>query len=266
MIKEFSFPKFDEQDLAKEAKNIAFKELDVAKPDLKKLDKELSLINDNSFEVAQEVKDLRGYAQLEKEKFEKRVISEVDIRLNEAAEEMKERGYQEGLEQGKREGMAKAESLYLEKLNKLEETIAQIEQGTQSYIEKNIKNFHRLIKNSVKWILLRELQDEKYVENLLHKLVYELNEKDSLLIKVDEETKNHIELAISKVESEFGKLANCRVEVDAELSYPSIILEGNKGIIDGSLHAQFRSLDNLFASVASEEIDDQEKDSHEPSE
>ena len=46
-----------------------------------------------------------------------------------------------------------------------------------------------------------------------------------------------------------GKLTNVRVEADLDMKENGIMLESENTIIDGSLKAQFESIDKLFLSV-----------------
>ena len=50
-----------------------------------------------------------------------------------------------------------------------------------------------------------------------------------------------------------GPLTNVRVEVAASMSDNGIIIESENGIIDGSIDAQFESLDKLFEKVGVDE-------------
>lgn len=254
MIKEFKFQKFEDIGATDEAaKNFSFKQLQIKKIDEDQLDEELDLISKNSFQISSDVKNHRGYGQIEKEKFEKKVISEIDIRLAELKDQAREEGYQEGLKRGLEESKKNISLEYQEKLSELGGILNGIKEGTDQCVQTYLMDWHRLLKNAVKWITLRETKSSEYIEPLLSKLVQEINERDHLIIKVDEKTSEFIDQAIKDSEKELGKLGNVRVEVDHELSHPSIIVEGQNGIIDGSMEAQFASLDQIFSKLGSHE-------------
>lgn len=250
MIKEFKFQKFE--DVSNDdnvIKEFAFKKLNAADIEQTKLGHELELVEKSSFKVMEEVKNYRGHTAIEKERFEKKVISEVDIRLSEIEKKAQQEGYQVGLEQGREEAKKEFADAYQAKIDELGKILSEIKNQSNEIIQDNLTDWHRLIKNSVKWILLKETKNSDYIESLLGRLIHEINEKDHLLVKIDEETNQYIEKAVAAAESELGKLSNLRIEIDHELKHPSIIVEGQNGIIDGSLEAQFACLDNVFSSL-----------------
>lgn len=254
MIKEYKFQQLEDlQASNNDVRDFDFKKLKIHSVDVNALDEEMELIEKTSFKVSDEVKNHRGHASIEKERFEKKVISEVDIRLNEIEKKAQEEGYQKGLEQGKEEAKIEFSKTYQAKIDELGGVINNLQSQMQEIIQDNLTDWHRLLKNSIKWIVLKETKSPEYIENLLGKLIHEINEKDHLLVKIDEETNQYIEAAIANAETELGKLTNLRVEIDHELQHPSIIIEGQNGIIDGSLESQFASLDSLFSSLGEHE-------------
>lgn len=254
MIEEYKFKQLKNlNDDSSEAKSFAFKKLDSKKLDSDQLNSELRLISEKSFKVFDAVKEHRGYQEIENERLEKRVISQVDIKLAKVTQEAKDKGYQEGLEKGLAEGRAQAQEELNEEMQSIVKALDTIKAKSDEYVARHLQDWHRLIQSAVKWISLKEVRDIDYTEKLLNKLVHELGERDHLLIRVDEKTNENILSAIEKVEKDLGKLANIRIEVEDELSYPSIIVEGQNGIIDGGIDAQFETLDQIFSTLGGHE-------------
>ena len=106
-----------------------------------------------------------------------------------------------------------------------------------------------MVKNLTKWIVLKEVDEKYYLARLLEKLIHEINTKTGLVLHVNEKSFGHMPEIIKIVERKVGVLTNVRVEVDLDLDETGIVLESENTIIDGSLDAQFKSLDKLFTSV-----------------
>ena len=110
-----------------------------------------------------------------------------------------------------------------------------------------------MVQNLTKWIVLKEVDEKYYLSRLLEKLIYEINSKANLVIRVNESSFGHMPEVIKILERKLGVLANIRIEVDPELEGHGIILESENAVVDGSLEAQMKSLDKLFANVGKNE-------------
>ena len=108
---------------------------------------------------------------------------------------------------------------------------------------------YNIIKNLSKWIVLKEVDEKYYLSRLLEKLVHEVNRKNNLVLHVNESAFGYMPEIIKLVERKVGKLQNTRVEVDLDQTENGIVLETENCIIDGSIQAQFKAIDELFRSV-----------------
>ena len=92
--------------------------------------------------------------------------------------------------------------------------------------------------------------DEKYyLSRLLEKLVHEVNQKNNLVLHVNEKAFGYMPEIVKLVERKVGRLANTRVEVDLDQTENGIVLETENCIIDGSLEAQFKSVKAVKSSI-----------------
>lgn len=203
----------------------------------------------SGFKIDHKIKEHRGLKKQEIEDYEKRVSEEVQRRLL----SIKEQAYQEGFDQGKKEGEEKA---YLEAKEELEikisefvEDVEHVKNDVKSIFEKSKNNAYQMVKNLSKWVILKEVDEKYYLARLLEKLIHEINSQLNLTIHVNEESFGYMPEIIKIVERKVGKLTNVRVEVDLDMKENGIKLESENTIIDGSLDAQFASIDRIFSNA-----------------
>tara|TARA_Y100000385_G_C13055398_1_gene621733 strand:- start:636 stop:1448 length:813 start_codon:yes stop_codon:yes gene_type:complete len=203
----------------------------------------------SSFNIDPRIKEHRGLVNQEKQDYENAVAAEVARRL----EDLSKEAYNKGISDGRAEGMKQA---YDEALLKHEENVVKLADMIENLgstrveiLESSKEEGYKLIKNLTKWIVLKEVEDKEYIQRLLEKLILEMNTKSNLLIKVDNNTFGFMPEIIKFIEDKLGALTNVRVEVQEDMSGKGIVLESENGIIDGTLEAQFISIDKLFESV-----------------
>ena len=170
----------------------------------------------SSFKISDVVREHRGIKRQEEEDFEAQVEREVQRRLAQMAEETREEAYQQGLAKGREEAF---------------------EEG-RIQIDSLVDN----LKNEIDGIALQGAE-------LLEKLIYEVNKKSHLVIRVNAEKFQVMPEIIQSIEAKLGTLTNVRVEISPELKYDGLILEAENTIVDGSLEAQFHSIDRIFEQI-----------------
>jgi flagellar assembly protein FliH len=203
----------------------------------------------SSFNIDDRVRQYRGLRAQEEADYEKRVSEEVERRV----ELMKQQSYDDGFKKGQEDGFKQAHE---EAAKKYEEEVQffhdQLEQAVgqlQEIYDENKVEAYTMVKNLTKWVVLKEIDQEGYLERLLEKLILEIKTKKDLVIRVNKSAFEAMPEIIEKVENKVGKLTNVRVEIELDLDNKGIILESENGIIDGSIDAQFASIDKLFESV-----------------
>ncbi len=217
------------------------------------LRQERSFEENTSFRIDDVVRQSRGLSRQEQNDLQTKIEAEVQIRLKKAYEE----AYQEGLKQGQEAGKAEAAAHFEEelqaKLTELKQTISDLQAQCQTQVTNNRQEIYEFVKRFSKWIILKEIDPKVYLDQLLEKLILELNARKNLIIKVGREFSPEMPEIIKAVESRIGTLQNVRVEIVPELKRPGIILESENGLIDGSLEGVFQNIDKIFEQVITHE-------------
>lgn len=202
-----------------------------------------------AFEISPVIKEHRGLNKQAAKDYEERVSAEVHKRI----EALKVEAYEDGLKKGHDEGQAQA---YQEAKEELEakvsdfaEQVENVQLSVADILIKSKEDAFLMVKNLSKWVILKEVDEKYYLVRLLEKLVHEINSKTNLVIHVNEDSFGYMPEIVKVVERKVGKLTNVRVEVDLDMSENGIKLESENNIIDGSLSAQFKSIDKLFHNV-----------------
>lgn len=207
----------------------------------------------NNFKIDSVVRQSRGLNSQEESDIEARIQAEVQKRV----EKIYQDAYQEGLEKGKEEAYAHAhqdfDSASASKIEQLAMAIESLGSHFEEVQQKNRKQIYDFVKKFTKWIVLKEIDEQLYLEKLFEKLLLELNARQNLIIKVDPQHFKEMPEVIKAVESRLGQLKNVRVELASELEHPGIILESENGIIDGSVEGIFQVIDKVFDSVVGHE-------------
>jgi flagellar assembly protein FliH len=204
---------------------------------------------DKLFNILETVKEHRGLKQQAQDDYEKRVQDEVDRILAQEREKAYKEGFDKGMAEGLEEIKVQASDMFTAKI---EEFSAQIEVSKQELDDSLLTQQNKIyetVKNLVKWVCLKEVDNAEYIERVLEKLILEINAKNNLVIRVNKDYFNQMDEILQSVEKKVGKLTNVRVEADLDLHDRGIILESENGIIDGSLVAQFNTLDKMFELV-----------------
>lgn len=201
------------------------------------------------FKIDGVVRDYRGLSRQEQNDIEKRISDEVERRLKAAYQDAYNEGLQLGREEGRDLSLKELDENIHQKIEELNAVIEEVKGQSSKIMEKNHQEVYEFIKRFTKWILMKEVNEKVYLENLLEKLVLELNARKNLIVKVGKANFAEMPEVIQTVESRLGQLSNVRVEIVPELNHPGIILEGENGLIDGSLEGVFKNIDKIFEMV-----------------
>lgn len=202
-----------------------------------------------AFTIDKRVRDHRGISNQEDSDYEKRVSAEVEARIEKLQKEAFEAGFNAGQEEGHKLAYEEAKEQSEAHVDQMIEIVSNLQSQTQSILAQNRDDVYRVVRNLTKWIILKEVDEKYYLSRLLEKLVNEINTKSNLTIRVNESSFGYMPEIIKVIERKVGVLTNIRTEVDLNLGESGIILESENAIIDGSLEAQMKSLDELFENV-----------------
>jgi flagellar assembly protein FliH len=214
---------------------------------------ERSLEIKNNFKIDGIVREYRGLSRQEQTDLEQKIQLEVEKRLEQAYKE----AYQEGLSRGHAEGLERAKEEFQstagERLDEISSMVTEVQDQAAKVFEKNRNEIYEFIKRFTKWIVLKEIDEKTYLENLLEKLILETNARRNIIIKVGKEKFSQMPEIVSVVESRLGQLTNTRIEIVPEIHHPGIILETENGLIDGSIEGVFQNIDKIFEQAANNE-------------
>lgn len=214
---------------------------------------ERSFASKNNFKIDNIVRDYRGLSRQEQNDLEQKIQAEVSKRLEAAYKE----AYEEGLERGRNEGKEEALNEYHEalgqKVEDFTQILAQVQHQSTKVLDKSRVEVYEFVKRFTKWIILKEINEKVYLEQLLEKLILELNARKNLIVKVGRANFADMPEILKTVEARLGQLQNIRVEIVPEINHPGIILEGENGLIDGSMEGVFQNIDRIFEQVIGHE-------------
>jgi flagellar assembly protein FliH len=203
----------------------------------------------NSFKIDGNVAEHRGLSRQEQNDFERKIQEEVERRIEDAYA----KAYQEGIEKGKIEGrelaLVELNKALAQKIEEFSGVVESVKAQTEGIVEKNKAEVYEFVKRFTKWIVMKEIDERSYLENLLEKLILELNARKNLIIKVGKNNFSQMPQIISNIESRLGQLTNVRVEIVPEIVHPGIILESENGLINGSLEGVFQNIDKIFEQI-----------------
>jgi flagellar assembly protein FliH len=169
----------------------------------------------NQFEIAPMVKEHRGLVEQENREREDRIEEEVKKRVD-----------------------------------ALNDMIYRVLEAEQEMLDSYKIEIYTLTRSLTKWVILRELNDDKdYLKRLLEKLIHEINSKSNLLIKVGVSQFKNMPEVLEQVEASLGKIKNTRLELDDTLDSKGLVIESDNGIINASLKQQFKGISKLFESL-----------------
>jgi flagellar assembly protein FliH len=207
----------------------------------------------NSFKIDEMVKDYRGLSRQEQNDLEKRIQTEVTKQVEAAYQ----KAFAEGIAKGEAQGKAEALEIHTKELSGNIDHFVALINGLQEqcagYMNGHKVEMTEFVKRFTKWIVMKEIDEKVYLEQLLEKLILELNSRKNLIIKVGREQFAAMPEVMKTVEARVGQLQNTRIEVVPELHHPGIVLESENGLIDGSLEGVFANIDRIFDQVLNHE-------------
>ena len=205
---------------------------------------------ESNFEVSPIVKHHRSINEQEHNERQHRVDQEIKRRLHILKGEAYAHGRKEGRKKAYNEIHENALHIADEKAQILSGIIEEVISIKKDILLKERDNIYIVIKNLVKWIILKELKaDGEYIPRLLSNLVKEIGDRSNILIRVNKDCFKQIPEALGYLENHLCKIENVRVEIDYNIGGPGIVLETENNMIDGTLVSQFENLDKLFEKI-----------------
>jgi flagellar assembly protein FliH len=207
----------------------------------------------NDFKIDDMVKDYRGLSRQEQTDLEKKIQVEVNKRVEAAYQKAYAEGLAKGEAMGREEAVARHTTELSGNVDEFVTLIGGLQDQTAAYITQHRAEVYEFIKRFTKWIVMKEINEKVYLEQLLEKLILELNCRKNLIVKVGRAQFEAMPDVMKTVEARLGQLQNTRIEIVPELRHPGIILESENGLIDGSLEGVFANIDRVFGQVLGHE-------------
>ena len=207
----------------------------------------------NNFTIDEIVRDYRGLSRQEQTDLEQKIQQEVNRRMELAHEQAYNEGLEKGQATGKQMVAEELQSAMKQKVEEFSKVIEHIQDQSNKILDRERHEVYEFIKRFTKWIILKEIDEKRYLESLLEKLILELNSRKNLIVKVGRSNFSQMPDVMAIVEGRLGQLSNVRIEIVPELNYPGIILETENGLIDGSMEGVFSNIDKIFAQVVKHE-------------
>lgn len=214
-----------------------------------KIRKEREAEAESGFTISSTVREHRGLNAQGRADFEARVAQEVTHRLEALGQEAYNEGLEKGRSAGHEQALAEEREQVEAKVEELAQTIEALQENIKLIYQENKNEAFLMVKNLTKWVILKEVDEKYYLTRLLEKLIYEINTKANLVVRVNEGSLGHMSEVVKIVERKLGKLTNLRIELDHDQEGNGIVLESENTIVDGSLETQFRAIDNLFENA-----------------
>jgi len=164
----------------------------------------------NDFKIDGKVRESRGLANQEHSDFEKRVEEEVQKRIQQIRQDALAEGLNKGMLQGVEKSQAEFNQSVAGKIDDLHEVVSQVSLKSSDLVLANKNEIYEFIKRFTKWIVLKEVSHPEYLEQLLEKMILELNQKRNLIVKIGKANFSTMPEVIKAVESKLGELPNVR--------------------------------------------------------
>lgn len=255
-VQDYTFKSFKEPNgESDKANDYEFKDLKgiIKKEDLIREDvliQERKLAEENNFNITPVVKEHRGLKRQEEIEREKKILREVEKRVDLIKDDAIDEGRLEGLELGKKEIFEKTRGDADEKLISLSDMIIDLQKGYKKILTKQKNDILNLIKDLSKWILQRELKDDDdYIKRLLEQLISEVDSKSNLILHVSKEDFEKMPEVLEEIEGNIGKLTNVRLVMNHDPDAKGMILESDNGIIKGTQEEQFEIINKIFDNL-----------------
>jgi len=200
------------------------------------------------FSISADVRLQRGLDEHEQNRQEEKIKNLVDEKYVTVREQGFKEGHQEGLVVGKSDIETKYAEFYEKSLAELSSLINFVKEQQTKMINEHRNDVMRILEVATKWVLLREV-DLKYTERLITAMLSKIQGEQYLVMKVDLKTFSEHQQIQEMVHSRFPSFKNFRIECDEQLKHPSVIVETESSLLDGSWDSQMASIEKLFSEI-----------------
>lgn len=155
-------------------------------------------------------------------------------------------GYKEGFEEGRVKGLAEIE----EQKNKLIKDAMKFYENAQievkDYIVSKEEEIKKLIFDMVYKITKRQLNDNKFLSELVYESIKNIKDKMPVVIKCNEYDYNFLHHEVESWKSKVGIFGDFHVVIENEVNKGDFIIERNGGIIKYNLDSNLEALKEII--------------------
>ncbi len=205
--------------------------------------------NKKDFIIDQKVFDLRKHRSAKKNELEKKI----EDRIQNEIIKIKETAYREGFEKGLSDGVQKAyseqEEVVSRKTQELNGMIDNLLNRENEIIKLQDNELRILIRDLVKWITLKELEeDDQYITRLIKKIVEENKKSSKISFQLGKGVVASFNESIEKINESLAETYNGQVDLIANpsLSKDAIEVELGNSILRADIKEQLKVFDLIF--------------------
>lgn len=201
----------------------------------------------NAFELHPSVKKVLEIERDETARIERKVNERLDALREKAIEEAKQVGYREGFEAGRKEGFERFQEETRESVDRIEALSTEYENQKADLFRANERFLLEMVAQLAKKVVLRELQtDAEYLSRVSKAIIEKLGIKENVRIWLNGEDVACLQSLRESLIQKFGELRNLQIGEHPEVSRGGCIVETDFGIVDATIEAQIKSIDEAL--------------------
>ncbi len=174
------------------------------------------------------------------------IISETYTESNRILENAREKGYKQGVSEGKEAGLKTVDNL-IEEVKQIKQNILSEKKAVAKKLEEDII---QLVISCVKKVINHELErDHKLLLNLVESGIERCTYTDTLIIRVSENNYETVNSFKNKIYIMTEGIDNIEIKKDPALEDGSIIIETISGTVDAGLQTQITQIEQMFHDI-----------------
>jgi flagellar assembly protein FliH len=208
---------------------------------------------DRRFQVDPVLRDLVGVDDETNFQVEVRVREQVEALREGVEREGRESGYEEGYARGKQEAKASFDAASAEKLARLDAIIAGFEGVKSEVFQANERFLIELVYRISASILQKEiLLDPEYLTRVVRSVVEKVGVKEQLKLIASSAQIEALYGMLPELEKKHSALKNITIEASSQLGDADVVIETDWNRVDASLDSQLGSLHEVVLAALDE--------------
>lgn len=204
---------------------------------------------DSDFQLSDLVAQQSGVAQLQKQKMQKEVQDQVNVKLAEIQQQAQKEGYEKGLEEGKARAYADFSKSLEEKAISFEKVLQELSTIRESLAAAHEAQLIQLVFKIAKNMALHEIsiQPELILE-LIKDVIKDFQNEDKLQLLVSPDDSEFIETNLKEIAKKFDADARIKVEADTKVQKGGCRITANMSVVDATIETRLQKAWELLAA------------------